>query len=273
MLPALMIGATVLGGVMKSKAQSDAGAFQQQQYNYKAMGAESQADATQAQGEAAAQQTQYQANLVRESMNPAIATAQAATYNAAVARQQAQLTLEVGAEKERRYRRDAEGTIAEGRAAASASGIELSGSILDVLASNAANAELNALTIRHESVIQSQAYLNTATLEEFEAAQATATAKNIGARADYIDSTAPYVKAQYDYAAGRQRAEAGQLRKGGEYARDAGSSAAASTLLDSGTKLLGMSGSFSASGGSSSGAGELLGSGWYQKAKSAGRAA
>ena len=70
------------------------------------------------------------------------AQARAAEYNAQAAQNQA-------AAQEAQQRRQAARVMASGRANAAASGIEMDGSPLEVMADSAANAELDALTIRY----------------------------------------------------------------------------------------------------------------------------
>lgn len=223
----LFIGASLLGGAVKAKKQDEAGSFQAQQYLF-------QGQKARLQGRQAIVGLEASARATEASASPALATARAATYNADIARQNAQLEIDAGYEMERRYRTGSEAEIAESKARFAASGIEVSGSALDVLANSAANAELNALTIRHDATIKANAFLNSETLGRFQATQAQSQADYIKQQADYIRSTAPLVQAGFDYdAAGYERAAA--------YARKGGKSEAASTLLDTGTKILGTS--------------------------------
>ena len=53
-----------------------------------------------------------------------------------------------------------------------ASGVTLEGTPLDVLEESAANAELDALTIRHQGELAARGYENTATLDTFAASGA-----------------------------------------------------------------------------------------------------
>lgn len=226
-IPALFLGATVLGGVVKAKNQGEAADFQAQQYLL-------QGKKTQLQSQQAVAGLEASARATAASATPALATARAATYNADIAKQNAALELQAGAEQERRYRVSAESELADTRASIAASGVEVSGSALDALANSAANSELNALTIRHDSVVKANAFLNSETLDHFQAAQAQSQADFIGQQADYIRSTIPAV--QQGYAMDQSGYQLAAAR-----AKQEGRSASASTLLDTTTKALGTS--------------------------------
>lgn len=97
------------------------------------------------------------------------ANANVADYNAQVANQNAQIVLQQGAEQERRSRVQASMAIGAERAAYGASGVTADGSAADVIRSSAANAELNALTIRNGSQIKATALRNEASLDYYRA--------------------------------------------------------------------------------------------------------
>lgn len=85
------------------------------------------------------------------------ANANAANYNAAIAEQNAVLARQTAAENERRQRAISEQDIAGISAQQGASGLT-GGSQLSVLAFNAMEAELEALTIRHGGELEANAY-------------------------------------------------------------------------------------------------------------------
>lgn len=89
----------------------------------------------------------------------------AGEYNAQVAEQNAAYSLEQAKEDERRQRQLAKKFIGEQRASYGASGITMDGSALDVLQESAANAELDALTIRFTGRQRYSAYVNEANAE------------------------------------------------------------------------------------------------------------
>lgn len=87
------------------------------------------------------------------------AAAQAAMQNAQKAEQNAQLTRQQAAENMRQSRLDSLQTLGSARAAYGASGVDLSvGSPLDVLASDAATAERDALKIQRQGEITASQY-------------------------------------------------------------------------------------------------------------------
>ncbi len=91
----------------------------------------------------------------------------AAKYNASVAEHNANLSIHQSAEEERRQRVMAKRQLGDMRASYGASGVQLDGSALDVLEDSAANAELDALTIRHGGQVKASNFLNEASLERF----------------------------------------------------------------------------------------------------------
>jgi|SRR3954469_528725 len=95
-------------------------------------------------------------------------------FNAKKNEEQAQLTLSQSAEDERRARIQSQQALGDMRANYSASGVTLEGSPLDALRFSAENAELDALTIRHQGDVKAWAYRNNATLDKFESAASSA---------------------------------------------------------------------------------------------------
>lgn len=77
-----------------------------------------------------------------------------AKRRAEVARQNAKIVRAQGAEDARRFRLQSRQRLGTGRAAVGASGVQMTGSALDVLEQNALNMELDALTIEYESDIR-----------------------------------------------------------------------------------------------------------------------
>jgi hypothetical protein len=86
------------------------------------------------------------------------AGASAAEFNASMADRNAALTKQQSAEEERRARVLGRKQLGSIRSTVGASGISMEGSALDVLEESAANAELDALTIRHSGQMRSQNY-------------------------------------------------------------------------------------------------------------------
>lgn len=212
----LAIGAIAVGSAVKAVSQVKQ--------------AKTQAKQVKALATAQAQDTVQQATVIEQTAQQPEAQAQASLYNAELGRQNAVLTRQKSAEEERRYRIQAASELGDIRARYGASGITLDGSAMDVLEESAANAELNALTVRHEGEIQALAYEQAATLDEFNAANAKASAGNIRQNAAYVRGTAPRIDA-----AGKQAAKdittGGYLEAGGTLL--SGASSAASLRLGS----------------------------------------
>ncbi len=92
----------------------------------------------------------------------------AANYKAAVGRQQATMDLAQAAEDERRGRIAGKASLGAIRSGVAASGVQLEGSALEVLESSASNAELDALTIRHQGQMKAWAHMAGAELDMLE---------------------------------------------------------------------------------------------------------
>lgn len=86
-------------------------------------------------------------------------------YNAQLAEQNAVLAGQQAAEEERRFRVASRKQLGAMRAAYSASGVELEGTPMDVLAESAYVAELDALTIRRGGEASAAALQSQATLD------------------------------------------------------------------------------------------------------------
>lgn len=133
-------------------------------------------------------QMQETANETTVSANVELGQADASKYNAAIAGDQATLALQTSAEEMRAYQVQAAQSLGTTRVSYAASGIGLSGSALDVLSSSAQNAELNALTIKHEGDIQAWTYGNQENLDLFQAANASYQATAAQANAAFQES-------------------------------------------------------------------------------------
>lgn len=134
------------------------------------------------------------ATAVRESALQLEDEAQAADYNTALARQNADQTRVQYAENVRRFRLKTQkerGSIATRLAA---SGLTMSGSALDVMSEAAANDELDALTIEHEGEVKALAFENDARLNVFRAASARRNAGSVRGQADFIDRKSAFVQ-------------------------------------------------------------------------------
>lgn len=102
------------------------------------------------------------------------AQAQANKFNAAVAEQNATAARQKAAFDEQLRREQLERVQAAARAAIGKSGSDFSGSALDVMAQNAAAAELDALAIRYGGEVRAVGAENQAALDRFQAGQARA---------------------------------------------------------------------------------------------------
>lgn len=98
----------------------------------------------------------------------------AAEYNADLAFKNAEDTLALGAEEERRVRVIARKQIGQSRANIGASGIQIDASALDVLQESAANAELDALGVRYQAFKKAEAFRADAALSRMGGAAARA---------------------------------------------------------------------------------------------------
>jgi hypothetical protein len=83
-------------------------------------------------------------------------------YQANIAEQNAVLTRQQSAEDERRARVMGRKMLGDARTAYASSGVQMEGSALDVLQESAANAELDALTIRYKGEVAARGYENEA---------------------------------------------------------------------------------------------------------------
>lgn len=93
-----------------------------------------------------------------------VAANKTAKYQAAVMRQNAEITRQRAAAEEDKYRRQTGKLLGRQRALFANSGVSLEGSPLLAQEDTAANAELEALTIRHSGDLDAAAQLNDAML-------------------------------------------------------------------------------------------------------------
>lgn len=110
-------------------------------------------------------------------MDDAKAQKEASDYNATLDRQNAELAVEQARNNEIKQRQYSSKVLGQARANYGASGITMEGSAMDVMAESAANAEMDALTIRHEGYLKSAAYKASAGLEEYRGRQAVASGR------------------------------------------------------------------------------------------------
>lgn len=101
----------------------------------------------------------------------------AGEYNAQVAENNAVYSRLQATEEERRSRAVARKFIGDMRSSYGASGITLEGTAMDVLSESAANAELDALTIRQGGEARYAAYSNEARMERIAGKNAMKSAK------------------------------------------------------------------------------------------------
>lgn len=95
--------------------------------------------------------------------------AAAGEYNAQMAERNAALSRQQAAIEEQRTRTLAAKQIGNMRAGYGASGVAMDGSAIDVLSESAANAELDALTVRHGGEMRAQGFQNEALLDRYRA--------------------------------------------------------------------------------------------------------
>jgi len=93
-----------------------------------------------------------------------VAANKTAKYQAEAMRQNAEITRQRAAVEENKYRRQTEKLLGRQRALVANSGLSLEGSPLLAQEDTAANAELEALTIRHSGDLDAAAQLNDAML-------------------------------------------------------------------------------------------------------------
>lgn len=112
--------------------------------------------------------------------NQAAGSAAAAAYNATVKGYQAEAAVRQSQEDERRLRVEGKHALGAIRAGVAASGVQMDGSALDVLEMSASNAELDALTVRHQGQMKAWALKAGASLDLLEGQNAL-TAGNFAA--------------------------------------------------------------------------------------------
>ena len=100
------------------------------------------------------------------------AAKQAGEYNAAIAEQNAELTLKQAASDERQHRMMFKRQLGDMRASIGASGVSLEGSPLEVLEDSVAQAEQDALNIRLAGQQKAWAFRSEAKLQRFQGSMA-----------------------------------------------------------------------------------------------------
>ena len=124
-------------------------------------------------------------------------------YNARIANNNANIVETQAQEAARRSLVKSSMVIGAGRAGYGASGVTADGSALDVLGASAANAALDAITIRNQGDIRATAYRNQATLDTFAgnnarvAGQISAVGSLLGAGSSMAGSTLGADSASY----------------------------------------------------------------------------
>lgn len=93
---------------------------------------------------------------------------EAADFDSSIKSAQGQEALQEGQENERRARLQSRYQIGGERAAIGASGVKAEGSPLEVLQNSVSNAELDALTIRHQSQLKAWSYEQGAAASQME---------------------------------------------------------------------------------------------------------
>jgi hypothetical protein len=139
------------------------------------------------------------------------AAANAANYNAAVGRNNAQLALEEGNANEESQRRHARAVLGQQRAALAEAGIGLEGTGGDLYEQSASGAELDAQNIRYGAQLQSTSYLNQSNLEMAQAKQYSRNAAN-ASTASYIGAGSSLLSGYGNYVRDRATIDASKLK-------------------------------------------------------------
>lgn len=92
----------------------------------------------------------------------------AANYNASIMDQNARIERDQANQREEAQRREARQVLGAQRAAFSQAGVGLGGSAADVMAQSAANAELDALTLRYEGEMKARGLMASAEGERYQ---------------------------------------------------------------------------------------------------------
>lgn len=168
----ISIGLTLVGSLLSSKSNKDASNAN----------AAAQYQATLAQ----AQNLQQQAELAHESAIQVGGEAEAAQFNANVDNQNENLAEQNATEAERQQREQNYMNLSSIQANVGASGIGMTGSARAVLESSAAHGELDALTVRHNGLVQAMGFQNDTSLEQIKSATAQKSVAAINSRADLL---------------------------------------------------------------------------------------
>lgn len=224
----VVAGLSVAGSIAKAKATSDEADAQAdnvlQQATAEHQGAEAQRmDAEAVRQEAASQRTA--ASLVEDQ-------ALASDYNASLSRQNAaqiRAQYEENTSRLRLQQAKERGALRGGYAA---SGVQFTGSALDVLGETVRNQELDAQTLLHEGEVKAIAEENNAALDRLSAASARRNEAGVLERAGFIDKQAAFQDKQASFLDDRANfiastapkvRKAGKLRAVGELASGIGS--------------------------------------------------
>jgi hypothetical protein len=125
------------------------------------------------------------------------AASNAANYNAQVAANNAEIARQQGAAAQEQQQRDSIRKIGAMRAGYGASGVEMSGSPLDVLSDSVAQATLDGLTTKYNYDVRANGYSAQADLNRSQASSAS-TAGYLNAGAAIGKGVSSYAAAGYD---------------------------------------------------------------------------
>lgn len=144
--------------------------------------------------------------------------ANAADYNAEVARQKASVAFQQGNANEEAQRRQAAMVMGKQAAATAQSGVDLSsGSALDLYKQSATNAELDALNIRYGAQLQAQGFQQQGTLDTLSAQQSRSNASS-AMTAGYLNAGAAALSSYGSYTS--QKASIQAAQKGVKFSQD-----------------------------------------------------
>lgn len=104
--------------------------------------------------------------------------AQGARYNAAVAREQADLALKVSGAQQMQQRREARQFLGRQRAMAAQAGVGTGGSTADIMEQSEVLAELDALNLAYDGLLRARGFTTQADLDEFSASAYASQAKS-----------------------------------------------------------------------------------------------
>lgn len=123
---------------------------------------------------------------------------QAAEYNAAVSRNQADLAGKVSSSEQNAQNRKARQVLGLQRAAAAQSGLGFSGTNQDMIERSGTLAELDQLNLAYEGATRARGFMGQADLDEFNARVAGVNARS-AKRAGYFGAATAVANAGYQY--------------------------------------------------------------------------